>query len=107
VRIHAYDTARVIFNWDAHPGELRVHRPDGLFGAESGSLATAAFAPTAADGWHTFRWRITAGGMTVWMDGQLAFTETRANDLSVSRPVRVSSCDAAVDVRSLTVQKLP
>jgi hypothetical protein len=107
VRIHAFDTARVIFNWDAHPGELRVHRPDGLFGAESGSLATAAFAPAADNAWHTFRWQITAGGMTIWVDGQAVFTESRPNDLSASRPVRVSSCDSAVDVRSLTVAKMP
>jgi len=102
-RLDAFNGACVIFNWTVSPNTLRVNRPDGKGGFESGSLVTASFQPLTPNRWHTLRWRITKIGMEVYVDGRVVFMENQAYDLSAKRPVFIRSADSVVDVRAFTV----
>jgi TolA-binding protein len=105
IRLHAYNGACVIFNWELNPSELRVHRPDGKPGRlESGSVATAKVEPLEPNTWYTVRWRVTEEGCEVFVNGKSVFAEKRKYDLSANAPVDVSANFSTIEVRSLVVK---
>jgi serine/threonine protein kinase len=106
IRVHAFNGACVIFNWEVNRGQLRVHRPDGNEHRNSGSLATAKVQPLDPNKWHTLRCRITGQGMRVQVDGKSVFSENKKNNLSANRPIVITSHDSRIDVKSLVVIRL-
>ncbi len=105
IRLNAFDISTVIFNCEGEPGDFRVHRPLEPNG-DKGTLAVSKPVLLNPNTWYTLRWRITEGGMTVFVDGQEVFSEERRYDLSEARPVRVHALDSDVDVKSLVVAQL-
>lgn len=99
IRLHAFNGARLIFNWEQRWGEFRVHRPDT-------SLATARNQPLDPNIWYTLRWRITDQDMEVSVDGKIVFSEKREYNLSAKNPVEVVTIESVVDVKSLDVRPL-
>ncbi len=105
IRLHAFNGACVIFNWEVNQAELRVNRPDGNDNRESGSLAAVRVRPLEPNQWYTLRWRVTEIGTSISIDGKVVFSEQRSNNLSAKRPVIVASGDSVVDVKSLSVSR--
>jgi len=110
IRLHAYRSARVIFNWENNPRELRVHRPENT-DPERASVATAQVVPLEPGKWYAFTWRIDEKGMTVSVDGKQVFEERGKYDLSARAPVAISGGqppgpESVVDVKAFTVVKL-
>lgn len=106
IRLHAQRGSCVIFNWEVNPRELRVCRPDGRGGRESGSIATARVTPLKPNTWYTIKWRLVEEGMQVLVDGKVVFEEARANDLSAPEPVVVASVRSNVDLKEFHVAPL-
>jgi formylglycine-generating enzyme required for sulfatase activity/WD40 repeat protein len=107
IRLHAFNGACVIFNWELKPKELRVNRPDGTSKFESGSLAKNAFTPLLPNTWYKIQWRITEQGMTIKVDEKIVFTEKKNYVLSAANPVSVRAMKDPVDVKFLAVERLP
>lgn len=103
IRINAHRGSCVIFNWEANPRQLRVHRPDGNSTVASGSIATAPVTPLKTNTWYTIRWRLTAEGMSVSVDGKVVFAEQRAYDLSTPSRISVNAVTSQVDVKEFYV----
>jgi WD40 repeat protein len=103
IRLHAFNGAGLIFNWEDNHSELRITRPDGSDKAESGSLATARVLPLTPNVWYPLRWRITEQGMSVWVKDELVFNEKRQHNLSVKRPIKVHAHDSDLDVSHFEV----
>ncbi len=103
IRVLAHRGSCVIFNWELNPKQLRVHRPDGNNRLESGSIATAPVTPLKANTWYTLRWRLTAEGMSVSVDGKVVFAEQRAYDLSAPSRITVKAATSQVDVKEFSV----
>jgi WD40 repeat protein len=106
IRLHAFNGALVIFNWEGNRKELRVHRPDGNNRPGSGSLATVAMEPLTPNEWHELKWYISESEMHVHVDGMLVFTENRKYDLSGQRPIAIEAINSPVEVKSLVVSSL-
>ncbi len=107
IRLHAFNGASIIFNWELRPDELRVTRPNGTIRMESGTLATAKVQRLAADTWYTLRWLITQNGMSIYVDGQVVFEEKMPYDLSNAAPIRIRTVSKSiVDVKSVVVTPL-
>lgn len=106
IRLHAQRTARLIFNWEVNPRELRVHRPDGTGDVNSGSTATAKVMPLKPNTWYTLRWRLTEEGTQVAVDGMAVFEEKRRNDLTAEMPVLIKSIKSPIDVKEFRVTPL-
>lgn len=110
LRLHAYQSARVILNWESKLDELRVHRPENV-DPERASVATAKVTPLRPGVWYALTWRIDGDGMTVSVDGKRVFEERGKYDLSASRPVMISGGmppgpASIVDVKALSVSRL-
>lgn len=104
IRLHAFNGACVIFNWEVNRAELRVHRPDGNERQASGSIATAAVRPLDANTWYTLRWRVTKEGMEVFVNGKSVFSEKRNYNLWEKCPMMVRSWKRSiVDVKAFAV----
>ena len=106
IRLHAQKGARVIFNWEVNPRELRVNRPDGNEKVDSGSSAAAKFTPLKPNTWYTLKWRLTEDGMQVSVDGKVVFEEQKKYDLSGTAPVAVHAEKSIVDVKEFRVTPL-
>jgi WD40 repeat protein len=107
IRLYAFNGASIIFNWELRPDELRITRPNGRIGSESGTLATAKVQRLATDTWYTLRWLITRNGMSIYVDGQMVFEEKMPYDLSTPAPIKVRTLfKSIVDVKSVVVTPL-
>jgi hypothetical protein len=107
IRLHAHRAARVIFNWEINPNELRVHRPDGKEEVvDSGSLATANVSPLKPKTYYTLRWLLTPQGMAISVNGQIVFSEKRDYDLDVETKIAVVSVKSAIDVKEFRVTRI-
>jgi hypothetical protein len=106
IRLHAFNGACVIFNWEDRRDELRVNRPDGSDKKESGSLIAAKARALDPNTWYTLRWRITEHGMQIFLDDQEVFSEQRKYNLSANRPVSITTAFQPIDVKSVTVKRL-
>ncbi len=106
IRLHAFNGASVIFNWEVNPQELRVTRPDGNEKWESGTLATAKVPALEPYVWYTLRWGITEDGMDIFVDGKPVFSDRKKYDLSAKRPVVVSSGSEVIEIKSFQVKRL-
>jgi Concanavalin A-like lectin/glucanases superfamily len=103
IRVYGPRGSSVIFNWETNPAELRVNRPDGNDGPETGSLATITVQPLSPHRWYPLRWRIASDGMEIWIAGKAVFAEKRSYDLSAKARVAVRAVDSNVDLKSLVV----
>lgn len=107
IRLHAFNGAMVIFNWELDPNKLVVHRPDGTPAKfASGSVAFVPFKPLAPNTWYTLRWRIQKDGMEVAVDDKVVFSEKRSNDLSTKQPIGLCALNSVVDVKSFGVKHI-
>ena len=105
IRLHAFQTARLIFNWEAKPDELRIHWNDGKGGTNSGSHSSAfEWGPLKPNTWYDLTWRITDKGMKVFVNGKEIFSELKKQNLNIRGPVTVHAMDSVIDVKSLTVR---
>ncbi len=102
IRLRAYQAARLIFNWEGKPDELRYHWNDGK-GGDIGEH-TSVLKP---DTWYELTWRITDKGMTVLVDGNEILTKSKAQSLiNLNGKVRVQAFDSVIDVKSVTIKTL-
>lgn len=103
IRLHAIRGASVIFNWEVNPSELRVTRPDGQDRPQSGSLATANVSPLKPGTWYKLRWRIIEGGMQIFVNDQVVFSEKKAYDLTSKSRISIETVTSVVEVRDFHV----
>ena len=106
IRLFGFKGGIVIFNWEVRPGDMHIHRPDGLEKGQLGSVAVSKQVPLKPDTWYTLRWKITEEDMEVAVDNKVVFLEKCKYDLSKPCPIRVSGAGSVVDVKSVVVVAL-
>jgi len=56
--------------------------------------------------WYRLRWRISTDGMTVFVNDQVVFNETKANDVNIKPKISIAAVESVLDVRDFHVVTL-
>jgi hypothetical protein len=95
LRINPEDRPTVVEVTDAmHPG-----------GSSFTTSCTKEFNLTT-NRWHTVRWRTTAHGTKLWVDGELVLEDSRARDLSFMHSASMWGDSGGVELQSLVIRNV-
>jgi hypothetical protein len=102
IRLAAYPKSGLIVNWEGNPKELRVYWP-----GERDTLSSANTTPLKPDTFYQIRWLIGPGGMTVYLNDQKVFSESRSLGVDkMKSKVNIHSVDDELEVKEFRVRRL-
>ena len=99
LRLYFGPGGRVIFNWEAEPGELRVHDP-----ITANGIGVPGKGRILPNQWHDIVWDIQTGGMRVFLDGQLRY-QNRADYTRLEGAAGIGTYLSHVTVASFVVEQ--
>ena len=85
---------------------LQLHRPDSYLGGPlHGTQSNDKSIAVPSNQWFTLRWRITAAGMKLWIDGQVIYEKADVLELTERWPVQITVDDASIEMKSLVINR--